>query len=252
MEFPFRKIPKKRPFLGIFPEYVFPFRRYLFSSCRLTHRRGGRIFAVFSTRKSKKRRYFGNLPCAKKLRFFGRAKAVAQKNSKKSDFFGESFGIHFVAFFFFVVMFFHCAFWDVHDFRRTVRKNGLFSCPEKMTFFRASKNAVFFGPRLPDDGPKKSWLSRWLAGYLAGWLTRWLRWLAGYLAIGFVAGWLAIRLLAIWLAGWLAAWHWLSGWLSEWLALWLAIWLSRWLVVHLAGWLAIWLGDWVVACSLAG
>ena len=63
--------------------------------------------------------------------------------------------------------------------------------------------------RLPDDGPKKYWLSGWLAIWLAGWLsswlaiwlTRWLRWLAGYLAIGFVAAWLAIWLLVIWLGG---------------------------------------------------
>ena len=147
------------------------------------------------------RRYFGNLPCAKKLRFFGRAKAVAQKNSKKSDFFWESFGIHFVAFFFFVVMFFHCAFWVVHDFRRTVRKNGFFSCPEKMTFFRASKNAVFsgHGSRMTvrkNPGYLADWLSGWLAdslAALAGWLFgNWLRgWLAGYSAIRYLAGWLA-------------------------------------------------------------
>ena len=66
-------------------------------------------------------------------------------------------------------------------------------CAKKRVFFVSGKNNVFsgiqkccfFGPRLPDDGPKKSWLSRWLAGYLAGWLSRWLRWLAGYLAIGY-------------------------------------------------------------------
>ena len=50
---------------------------------------------------------------------------------KKSDFGGESFGIHVLSFFFFLVMFFYCAFWVVHDFRRIVRKNGIFSCPKK-------------------------------------------------------------------------------------------------------------------------
>ena len=113
----------------------------------------------------------------------------------------------------------------IHDFRRSV----------KNVDFGHLKKCCFFGPRLPDDGPKKSWLS--------GWLRR----LAGYLAIAFVAAWLAIWLLAIWLAGWLADWHWLSGWLFEWLALWLAIWLSKWLVDHLAGWLSGWL-----AGSLSG
>ena len=81
--------------------------------------------------------------------------------------------------------------------------------PKKKRFFGHLKKCCFFGPRLPDDGPKKSWLSGWLAIWLAGWLsswlaiwlTRWLFWLAGYLAIGIVAAWLAIWLLAIWLAG---------------------------------------------------
>ena len=40
---------------------------------------------------------------------------------------------------------------------------------EKITFFSGiRKNAVFFIPRLPDDGPKKSWLSGWLAIWLPG------------------------------------------------------------------------------------
>ena len=91
-------------------------------------------------------------------------------------------------------------------------------CPT--TFFRASVKMLFFGPRLPDDGPKKYWLSGWLAIWLAGWLSSWLaisdslatlagwlfgNWLcgclAGYLAISYLAGWLIGRLaLAIWLA----------------------------------------------------
>ena len=93
----------------------------------------------------------------------------------------------------------------------------------KNDVFSGIQKCCFFGPRLPDDGPKKSWLSRWLAGYLAGWLTRWLRWLAGYLAIGSVAGWLAIPLLAIWLAGCLALAIWLAIWMAGSLACYLAI-----------------------------
>ena len=139
----------------------------------------------------------------------------------------------------------------IHDFRRI----AFFRTEKKKRFFGHLKKCCFFGPRLPDDGPKKSWLSNWLAIWLAGWLsswlaiwlTRWLFWLAGYLAIGFVAAWLAIWLLAIWLAGWLADWHWLSGWLSEWLALWLAIWLSKWLAGYLAGWLGGSLSGWWLA-----
>ena len=72
----------------------------------------------------------------------------------------------------------------IYDFRRSVRN-----------VFFGLKKCCFFGPRLSDDGPKKSWLSGWLAIWLAGCLSSWLaiwlaRWLAGYLAIGFVAGWL--------------------------------------------------------------
>ena len=66
----------------------------------------------------------------------------------------------------------------IHDFRRSVRKNC--RTEKKPTFFRASEKMFFFGPRLPDDGPKKSWLSGWLAIWLAGWLAIWL---AGWLAI---------------------------------------------------------------------
>ena len=100
-------------------------------------------------------------------------------------------------------------------------------CPKR--FFGHLKKCCFFGPRLSDDGPKKSWLSGWLAIWLAGCLSSWLaiwlaRWLAGYLAIGFVAGWLPIWLLAIWLAGWLADWHWL----------WLSLWMDRSLACYLA------------------
>ena len=111
-------------------------------------------------------------------------------------------------------------------------------CPER--FFGHLKKCCFFGPRLPDDGPKKSWFSGWLAIWLARYLAGWRAGgLAGQLA-GWRAGWLTIWL-AIWLAGWL------SGSLSSYLACCgglLAGWLIGW-------WLARWLADWVVACSLA-
>ena len=72
----------------------------------------------------------------------------------------------------------------IHDFRISVQN----------VFSGIWKKFCFFGPRLPDDGPKKSC-------YLAGWLAIWLaRWLPGYLTIGLVAAWLAFGLLAIWLA----------------------------------------------------
>ena len=90
----------------------------------------------------------------------------------------------------------------IHDFRR----NNFFGPKKTRFFFGRLKKCCFFGPRLPDDCPKKTWLCGWLAIWLAGWLsgwlagwlsswlaiwlTRWLRWLAGYLAIGFVAAWL--------------------------------------------------------------
>ena len=64
---------------------------------------------------------------------------------KKVIFLGESSGIHFLSFFFFVVMFFYCAFWVVHDFCRTVRKNGIFSCP-KNDVFSGEKERCFLAP----------------------------------------------------------------------------------------------------------
>ena len=167
--------------------------------------------------------------------------------------------------------------WERGMMQSTTSAGAIFLDRKKTRFFGCLKKCCFFGPRLPDDCPKKTllcgwlaiwltgWLSGWLAGYLAGCLADSLAALAGWLfgnwLCGCLAGYLAIRLLAIWLTSWLADWHWLSGWLSEWLALWLAIWLSRWLVGHLAGWLsgrligwwlARWLADCVVVCSLAG
>ena len=145
-QFAFRKIPKKRTFFGNLSEYMFPFRGYLFLSWHLTHRGGGRIFAVFWTSDAEKITIFWKSSlCGKKLRFFGRAKAFAQNNSKKRVFLGESSGIYFLSFFFFVVMFFYCAFWVVHDFRRTVRKNGIFSCP-KNDVFSGEKERCFLAP----------------------------------------------------------------------------------------------------------
>ena len=152
-QFAFRKIPKKRTFFGNLSEYMFPFRGYLFLSWHLTHRGGGRIFAVFWTSDAEKITIFWKSSlCGKKLRFFGRAKAFAQNNSKKRVFLGESSGIYFLSFFFFVVMFFYCAFWVVHDFRRTVRKTEFFRV-QKMTFFRVRKNGAF-------------WLQRKAAGFV--------------------------------------------------------------------------------------
>ena len=145
----------------------------------------------------------------------------------------------------------------IHDFRRSVQNvcSGIW------------KNAVFFGPRLSDDGPKKSWLSGWLAiwlaGYLAGYLAgslaalagwlfgNWLcGWLAGYLAISYLVGWLIGRLalaMAVSLNGSFSGL--LSGYLDGWLAIWLAGYLAGWLGGGLrAGWLIAW---WF-ARSLAG
>ena len=49
-------------------------------------------------------------------------------------------------------MFFYCVFWVVHDFRRTVRKNGIFSSP---------KNDVFSGEK-----ERYFWLQRKAAGFV--------------------------------------------------------------------------------------
>ena len=170
--------------------------------------RGSNFRRFFDIRIEKTMIFWESSLCEKNCVFSAGPKLLLRKIPKKSDFFGESFGIHFVAFFFVVVMFFHCVFWVVHDFRRTVRKNGLFSCPEKMTLFRASKNAVFSGHGSRMTVRKNpGYLAGWLADSLAGWLFgNWLRgWLAGYSAISYLAGWLAGCLaLAIWLVIWMA------------------------------------------------
>ena len=66
-------------------------------------------------------------------------------NSKKIDFWGEFSGIYILSFFFFVVIFFNCAFWVIHDIRRTVRKNGIFSCP-KNAVCSGEKERCFLAP----------------------------------------------------------------------------------------------------------
>ena len=94
-------------------------------------------------------------------------------------------------------------------------------CPKR--FFGHLKKCCLFGPRLSDDGPKKSWLSSWMAIWLARWLSSWLAiWLAGWL-IGFVAGYLAISYLSRSLIGRLALAIWLSLWMDRSLACYLAI-----------------------------
>ena len=85
--------------------------------------------------------------------FFGRAKAFAQNNSQKSDFLGESSGIHFFYNFssswscFFTVL-----------FGLSTTSGGLcektdFFRVQKMTFFRVRKNGAF-------------WLQRKAAGFV--------------------------------------------------------------------------------------
>ena len=141
--------------MGISPEDIFPVRGYIFWSWRLTHRGGGRIFAVFWPRTSKKQRYFGNLLCALIIAFFRtRQSRCKTKFQKKSLFWGIS-RMYFSSCFLFLVMFLHCAFWVVHDVRLGVRKNAIFSAPffrrEKVSFFRTPKkisardNTVLFG-----------------------------------------------------------------------------------------------------------
>ena len=204
-----KKIPKKRPFLGIFPEYVFPFHRYLFSSCRLTHRRGGRIFSDVE-----KTTIFWESSLCEKITFFRPGQSCcSEKFQKKWFFFWESFGIHFVAFFFFVGIFFTVLFGLSTTSGGLCEKTGFFRVRKKWRFFGHLK-MLFFRATSPGWRTEKTlvislagWLSGWLAdslAALAGWLFgNWLRgWLAGYSAISYLAGWLAgCLVLAIWMAG---------------------------------------------------
>ena len=65
-------------------------------------------------------------------------------------------------------------------------KKRAFFVSGKMTFFRASKNAVFSGHGSRMTVRKNPGYLRWLAG----WLTRWAGWLFGNWLRGWLAGWL--------------------------------------------------------------
>ena len=124
---------------------MFPCHGYLFLSGHLTYRGGGRIFAVFWTSDAEKITIFWESSLWEKIAFFRPGQSFCSEQFQKKCFFLESSRIHFLSFFFFVVMFFYCAFWVVHDFRRTVRKNGFFSCP-KNDVFSGEKERCFFAP----------------------------------------------------------------------------------------------------------
>ena len=125
---------------------MFPFRGYLFLSWRLTHRGGGRIFAVFWTSDAEKITIFWESSLWEKIAFFRPGQSFCSEQfQKKVIFLGNLLEYIFLSFFFFVVMFFYCAFWVVHDFRRTVRKNGIFSCP-KNDVFSGEKERCFLAP----------------------------------------------------------------------------------------------------------
>ena len=134
------KNPKKTNFFGESFRIHVSFPRILILIMASDPSRRGSNFRCFlDVRRRKKNDILGIFLVGKNCVFSAGPKLFAQNNSKKSVFLGESSGIQFLSFFFFVVMFFYCAFWVVHDFRRTVRKNGFFLCP---------KNDVSSGARL--------------------------------------------------------------------------------------------------------
>ena len=150
------KNKKKRTCFGNLSEYMFPFRGYLFLSWHLTHRGGGRIFAVFWTSDAEKITIFWESSLWEKIAFFRPGQSFCSEQFQKKCFWGESSGIHFLSFFFFVVMFFYCVFWVVFGLSTTsgglCKKRNFFRV-QQMTFFRVRKNGAF-------------WLQRKAAGFV--------------------------------------------------------------------------------------
>ena len=132
---------------------MFPFRGYLFLLWHLTHRGGGRIFAVFWTSDAEKITIFWESSLWEKLRFFGRAKAFAQNNSKKKMiFFWNLLEYIFYHFSSSWSCFFTVLFGLSTTSVRLCEKTEFFRV-QKMTFFRVRKNGAF-------------WLQRKAAGFV--------------------------------------------------------------------------------------
>ena len=95
----------------------------------------------------KKRQYFEKFFLVRFF-FYCKAKTFTKKNF--IFFFLEGFSIPFSVLFFFVVLFFFSTMlFELCTISGGLPKNAVFS-------------GWFFGPRLSDNGPKKSWLFGWL------------------------------------------------------------------------------------------
>ena len=181
--------------------------------------RGSNFRRFFDVRRRKNGDNLGFSVARKNCVFSDGPKLLLRKNPKKVSFLGN-----FPEYIFHHLSFSWLCFYTVlHDFRRSVRKNCIFSDQKNDVFSGIRKNAVFssHGSRMT----VRKILVIWLAGYLAGWLAIWLalwlaiwlcRWLVGHLA-GCLAGGLAGQL-ANWLAGWRAGWL-VVGWLASYLAI---------------------------------
>ena len=121
------KNAKKLLVLGIFPEYFFPFRRFVFSSS-VSPIAEGRIFVVFSTD-------------TKRLRVFARAEASLQKKSKNIAFFG-----HFSrrCFSFSCLCLYTMLFGSSTTSGRASEKMPFFSGTKKLRFLGCAKMLLFW------------------------------------------------------------------------------------------------------------
>ena len=131
---------------------MFPFRGYLFLSWHLTHRGGGRIFAVFWTSDAEKITIFWESSLWEKIAFFRPGQSFCSEQFQKNDFFGNLLEYIFYHFSSSWSCFFTVLFGLSTTSVRLCEKTEFFRV-QKMTFFRVRKNGAF-------------WLQRKAAGFV--------------------------------------------------------------------------------------
>ena len=132
---------------------MFPFRGYLFLSWRLTHRGGGRIFAVFWTSDAEKITIFWESSLCEKIAFFRPGQSFCLEQFQKKWFFWGIFWNTFLIIFLLRGHVFLLCFLGCQRLPEDCAKKTEFFRVQKMTFFRVRKNGAF-------------WLQRKAAGFV--------------------------------------------------------------------------------------
>ena len=118
---------------------MFPFRGYLFWSCRLSHRGGGRIFVVFWASDFEKITIFWESKLCEIIAFFRTPQSLCKTKFQKKLLFWGIFPDIFSIMFPFPAYVFTLCF--LGGPRRPV------GCPKKRQFFGRRKNGIFFKRR---------------------------------------------------------------------------------------------------------